>query len=129
MRTSTKRLAVIGWFLISASLAVSCQQPVLVQGSLTAAGSEPFHLKAAITEGHDPQLKAEVEMEWVAPHKWRRTIKSEEFSQTLIVNGDKVFDQHSDDYFPLGLDTLATAMVDPQKILATYRPGDRLLTK
>jgi hypothetical protein len=58
-----------------------------------------------------------------------RTIRSQDFSQTLIANGDKVFEQDSDDYFPLGLQTLATALVDPQLILDSWRPGDQLMTK
>ncbi|HEY9125694.1 MAG TPA: hypothetical protein VIM62_01125 [Acidobacteriaceae bacterium] len=68
-------------------------------------------------------------MDWLAPAKWRRTIKSSEFVQTLIVNGDKVFDQHSDDYLPLGLETLAQTMVDPRPILQAYHAGDRQVTK
>jgi hypothetical protein len=68
-------------------------------------------------------------MSWVAPDKWRRTIKSQEFSQTLIVNGDQVFEQDSDDYFPLGIQVLATAMVDPKSILGALRLGDQVLTK
>jgi len=129
MRTSTTRTAVIGCFLISATLSLMGQPPVLVQGSLSALGVEPFFLKATITEGGDTSPKAEVEIEWVAPDKWRRTITSDEFAQTLIVNGDKVFDRHSDNYFPLFLDTLVTAMIYPAKILAAYQPGDRLQTK
>jgi hypothetical protein len=72
---------------------------------------------------------AQVEMYWVASDKWRRTIESRGFSQTLIVNGNKVFEQDSDSYFPLGLETLVTAMVDPKPLLDAYRPGDTLLTK
>ena len=102
LRSLVSFLTGIVIFLMGGSFILAAQQPVLVQGSLTAAGSKPFHLKATITEGHDPSPKAEVEMEWLAPNQWRRTIKSDDFSQTLIVNGDKIFDQHSDDYFPLG---------------------------
>lgn len=115
------------WLLtLATSIGVRAQQaPVLVQGALTAPGSEPFHLKASITAGHDSSPMAEVDMYWVAPDRWRRTIQSQDFSQTLIVNSDKVFDQHSKVYFPLGLATLTTVMVDPTPILAAYQPGDR----
>ena len=68
-------------------------------------------------------------MYWVAPNKWRRTIESDDFSQTLVVNGDNAHEEDSRDYFPLGLQTLVTAMVDPQPILDAHRPGDRLQTK
>jgi hypothetical protein len=49
-------------------------------------------LQAVITERGDPNEHVEVEMSWMAPDKWKRTIRSAEFSQTLIVNGDKIFE-------------------------------------
>jgi hypothetical protein len=104
--------------------------PTLIQASLISPGSRPFHLKAIITERGDPTSMTEVEIFWAAPEKWRRTIQSKtEFSQTLIVNGDKVFEHDSDDYFPLWSQTLATAMVDPKSVLDAFQPGDRLITK
>ncbi|MGA2857844.1 MAG: energy transducer TonB [Candidatus Sulfotelmatobacter sp.] len=96
---------------------------------MTEPGGTPFHLQAVITERADPNENIDIEMSWVAPDKWRRVIRSQGFSQTLIVNGDKVFEQDSDDYFPLGIQVLATAMVDPKPILDAVRPGDRVLTK
>lgn len=51
------------------------------------------------------------------------------FFATLIVNGDKVSEQDSDDYFPIGIQALATALVDPRPVLQAWRPGDQLLTK
>ena len=66
----------------------------------------------------------------MAPDKWRRVIKSQtEFSQTLIVNGNRSFEQDSDEYFPLWSQTLVGAMVDPTPVLNAYRPGEMLLTK
>lgn len=125
-----RRCAAIMIASVAAALPAGAQQaPVLVQGSLVAPGSEPFHLKATITEDHDASPKATIEIFWLAPDRWRRTIESPEFSQTVIVNGDRKFDKHSDDYFPLGLNTLATAMVDPQPILNAYAAGDHILTK
>jgi Gram-negative bacterial TonB protein C-terminal len=104
--------------------------PRVVQATLTASGSRPFHLRAVITERGDPTSKTDVEISWVAPDKWRRTIQSQtEFSQTLIVNGDQVFEHDSDDYFPLWSRTLVTAMVDPKQVLDAYTPGDILVTK
>jgi hypothetical protein len=105
------------------------QIPMIVQGTLIAPGSAPFHLKATITAGNETSPMATVEMDWEAPNRWRRTIDSREFSQTLIVNGDKVFEANSENYFPLGLQTLVTAMVDPKPLLDAYRPGDLLQTK
>ncbi len=100
-----------------------------VQGVLVVPGSAPFELKAWIGDGSDPTVVATVEMEWMAPDRWRRTIQSKDFSQTVIVSGDKVSEQDSDFYFPLGLETLVTAMVDPRPIVAAIRPGDLVQTK
>lgn len=113
-------------------LTANAQQPVganLVQGTLIAPGGIPFHLKAEITEGREQSPVGTVEMFWVSPDRWRRVIQSDEFKQTLIVNGDKVSEQDSDDYFPLGLRTLVTAMVDPWPIVAALQPGDTVRTK
>lgn len=107
----------------------AAQAPAVVDGTLISPGASPFHLKAIITEGHDPNPVANVEIWWAAPDKWRRTIQSDEFSQTLVVNGDRVFEQDSDDYFPIALHTLVTAMVDPGQVLAAHRTSEELITK
>jgi hypothetical protein len=68
-------------------------------------------------------------MDWLAPDKYRRVISSQEFSQTLIVDGTRVSEVDSTNYFPLTLRTLTTAVVDPRPILAAVRDGDRVATK
>jgi hypothetical protein len=85
--------------------------PKVVQATLISPGSPPFHLRAAITERADFNEHIDLEIFWASPEKWKRTIRSQDFSQTLIVNGDMVLEDDSDDYFPLGLQTLATAVV------------------
>lgn len=101
----------------------------VVQAWLTEPGSTPFYLQAVITESGDPNEHIDIEMSWMAPDKWRRTIRSQEFSQTLIANGDKAFEQDSDDYMPLPIQVLATAIVDPRSIVNAVRPGDTIVTK
>ncbi|SRR5579871_2407420 len=103
--------------------------PQLVQATLTRPGGTPFYLQATISEISDPNDRVEVEMLWVAPDKWKRKIQSQEFSQTLVVNGDKVFEQDSSDYLPLTIQVLTSAMVSPQTVLDSYRPGDFARTK
>ena len=92
------------------------------QMKLTLPGSQPFHLKAKIfeTESRDSDrpnqqsdYKAEVEEYWVAPDRWRRTIVSPDFSQTLVVDGDRVSERDKGDYFPWWLNDLITAIFDP----------------
>jgi hypothetical protein len=85
------------------------------QSKLTLAGGAPFHLKAHITNAGAPKLEysADVEEYWVSPEKWRRTLQSSGFSQTLIVNGDKVSEKLTGDYYPFWLHDLVTALFDP----------------
>jgi hypothetical protein len=83
--------------------------------ALTLPGSKPFHLRAEIIESTNPDsgYKGKFEEHWVSPEKWRRTIDSPDFSQTKVVNGDKVFERDTGDYFPWWLNNLITAMQDP----------------
>ena len=103
--------------------------PTPVQGTLTAPGNPPFHLKANFFDGNDKDPKGSVEIYWIGPDKWRRTIESNDFSQTLVTNGTLVYEHDSDDYIPVELGTLLTAMVDPRPILLAHTPGDQLEIK
>jgi hypothetical protein len=120
-------IAIVGCALVGASLAADVRTVPLVevaqhavdQSKLTSPGSSPFHLKATIVETTNPDstYKGEVEEYWVSPEKWRRTISSPGFSQTLIVNGDQISEQDKGDYLPWWLNDLVTAMFDPLPIL------------
>ena len=94
-------------------------QHAVEQSSLTLPGSAAFHLKATIVETTNPQsdYKGEIEEYWISPEKWRRVVTSPGFSQTVIVNGDKTFEQNKGDYFPWWLDDLVTAVFDPLPML------------
>ena len=95
------------------SIAEAAEQAINLS-QITLPGSTPFHLKAQIADAHDPtKCKAEVEEYWASPEKWRRTIHSADFSQTLIVSGDKLSEQDAGDYYPFWLRDLVTAMFDP----------------
>jgi hypothetical protein len=86
------------------------------RSQLTSPGSQPFILKARVFEATNPsneEYKAEIEEHWVAPDKWRRTVKTSDFSQTLIVNGDKTSEQITGDYDPNWLRTIVAAIVEP----------------
>jgi hypothetical protein len=89
------------------------------QSQLTLPGSPPFHLKARIIETTNPasEYQSDVEEYWASPDKWRRTIQSADFSQTLIVNGDRVSEQNKGDYYPWWLSDLVTAIFDPLPML------------
>jgi hypothetical protein len=89
------------------------------ESKLTLPGSAPFHLKAEITETTNPasDYRAKIEEYWISPTRWRRTIESPGFSQTLIVNGDQVSEINRGDYFPWWLNDLVTAIFDPLPLL------------
>lgn len=86
------------------------------RSQITLSGSPPFHLDAKVFEGtnrDNDNYNAEIEEDWAAPDKWRRTVKSEKFSETLIMSAGKVSDQITGDYYPLWLRTLVDAIFDP----------------
>lgn len=125
MRSLAKVFAVFTTTIVFGACLAASQAPRTVQGTLIAPGSPPFHLSAKVSDGMD----ATIEMFWVGPDKWRRRIVSDGFAQTVVVNGGKVFEHDSDNYFPVGLHALATAIVDPKPLLDEYKPGGLLLTK
>jgi hypothetical protein len=98
---------------------------------LTTPGSTPFHLKAKIGEKDSPDsdFKADVEVFWVSPEKWRRSVVSPDFAQTLIVNGDKVSEQDTSDYYPFWLRELVTAMIDPLPMLESLKKTNAQIAK
>ena len=93
------------------------------QSKLTLTGGAPFHLKAHIanTGSAKPEYSADVEEYWVSPEKWRRTVQSAGFSQTLIVNGGKIYEKLAGDYYPFWLHDLVTALFDPLPMVDQLR--------
>jgi hypothetical protein len=85
------------------------------QSKLTLPGGTPFHLKAHIASSGapKPEYTADVEEYWLSPEKWRRTVETAGFSQTLIANGGQVSETIKGDYYPFWLHDLATALTDP----------------
>jgi hypothetical protein len=102
-------------------------QHAVAQSKLTSPGSTPFHLKAKIVETTNPDstYKGEIEEYWLSPGKWRRTIQSPEFSQTLITNGDEISEQDTGDYYPWWLNDLVTAIFDPMPMARELTPADQ----
>jgi hypothetical protein len=122
----------VGVICLGMSAASLAQQPAassphcgLFQATLTKPGNPAFHLKAEIND-RDGSESGDVEIYWVSPAKWRRTIDTHAFSQTLVVSGDQVSEQDSEDYFPLALQTLLSAMTDPQPLLDALAPDEKV---
>lgn len=101
------------------------------QSQITLLGGNPFHLTATIAETGSPDsdYKATVEEYWVSPTKWRRTISSPDFSQTLVVNGESIFEENTGDYYPVWLNHLITAIFDPLPMLEQLRQAGVLASK
>lgn len=87
----------------------------VAQSKLTVPGGTPFHLIAEIVETTNPssEYQAKVEIYWISPEKWRRTIEAPGFSQMLVINGDQLYEKDAGDYLPWWLNELLTAMQDP----------------
>lgn len=103
-------------FAIAGDSIADLPKKAIERSQITAAGSQPFVLKAKILEITNPSnldYHAEIEEYWVAPDKWRRTVKTSSFSETLVVSGDKTSEQITGDYYPNWLRTLVAAMFEP----------------
>jgi hypothetical protein len=90
-------------------------QNAVKQSQLTISGSSAFHLKASITNTANPgsDYTATIEESWLSPQSWRRTIESSQFSQVVVVDGDKVSETDHGDYYPFWLHDMVTAIFDP----------------
>ena len=106
---------------------VEASEKALKRSQLTQPGSKPFHLVANLKEKDSPDsdYQAGVEMFWVSPTKWRRTITSGKFSQVRVVNGEKVFEQNTGDYLPVWVNNMVTSIFDPLPFLEAIRKSDR----
>jgi len=106
---------------------VDVAQRTAANSTLITAESPAFQLKAVLSETTKPDssYRAEIEEYWVAPEKWRRTVKSPDFSQTVIMNGDKYFEQNNGDYFPQWPRELVTALFEPLPMLEALKQTKR----
>jgi len=95
--------------------AVGILRELVKRSTLTEPGSKAFYLRAKVLDEKHPdwEYNAEAEEYWVSPTKWRRTIRSKGFSQTLVVNGDQRLEQNIGDYFPPEVERLIVSLVDP----------------
>lgn len=103
----------------------------LGKSQLTLPGSAPFHIKLSISETTNPQSErhADVEEYWLSPEKYRRTIQSPAFSQTLIVNGSSASETDTGDYYPYWLYQLITAVFDPIPFASQLQHPDRQIAE
>src|SRR5271157_325466 len=80
-------------------------------------GTKPFHLKAELAPSFerdkDCGRTGTVEIWWQSPARWRREVRSTEFHQIEIVDGDHDWQKSEGDYFPEWLREMAVALIRP----------------
>ncbi len=131
------RMLAISTVILFVSCGLSAQRgPVatphirsVVQGSLIAPGSPPFHLEATITEGQEGTPYATIQMDWLSAASYREVVRSADLTSVRISSNGRFYEKDSAAYIPLILQTLTTAMLDPKPIVDAVQEGDRVLTK
>jgi hypothetical protein len=87
------------------------------RSTLNQEGTKPFHLKATVAPSFerdkDSGRHAEVEMWWASPKKWKRELRSSEFHQVEIINGDLDWQHNEGDFLPEWLREISVELVNP----------------
>jgi hypothetical protein len=90
---------------------------------LTAAGSQPFHIRIVVSEPENPQspYKGTIEQWWVSPDQWRREVTDKDgLKQTIVFTSGKKTELDEGDYFPLWLRRFVSAAFEPVPNLAAW---------
>ncbi|MBZ5504964.1 MAG: energy transducer TonB [Acidobacteriia bacterium] len=87
------------------------------RSTLDQPGTKPFHLKAVLAptreRDRDSGRTGEIEIWWQSPTRFRRELRSPEFHQIEIVDGEHRWQKNEGDYFPDWLRQTAVALVRP----------------
>ncbi len=102
------------------------------RSTLNQRGPKPFHLKAVVApsleQDRGSNRTAEVEIWWASPTQWKRELRSPEFHQITILNGDQEWQKNEGDYFPEWLREVSVALIEPvpslDKVLEQAKDGD-----
>ncbi len=102
------------------------------RSTLNQRGTKPFHLKAVVApsleQDRGSNRTAEVEIWWASPTQWKRELRSPEFHQITILNGDQEWQKNEGDYFPEWLREVSVALIEPvpslDKVLEQAKDGD-----
>jgi hypothetical protein len=96
-------------------------------------GTTPFHLKAVLAPTleryRDSGRSGEIEIWWQSPSRVRREVRSPEFHQIEIIDGDRRWQKNEGDYFPDWLRQTAVALIRPipslDQVLAKVEGSDK----
>jgi hypothetical protein len=87
--------------------------------SLTFDG-KPFHARLEIGRAGDP-YSGSIEVWWTGPARYHEVMTSPLFSQTKTVDGDRVQEQDTGDYFPRWLENFELALLEPIPTIDNFR--------
>ena len=90
----------------------------LKSSSLTFSG-KPFHAVMNISSDAK-EYSGLVEVWWISETKYRLVVSSPQFSQEKIVNGGRVFEKDSGDYYPRWLENFVLAILDPVPVAKNF---------
>jgi len=87
------------------------------RSTLDQPGTRPFHLKATFAPRGDSDQASnrsgEIDIWWVSPTEYRREVRTPEFHQIDVLNGDREWQKNEGQYFPEWLRELSVALVRP----------------
>jgi hypothetical protein len=96
---------------------VNTVKKAVERSTLNQPGTKPFHLKAVLAPSFERDRESnrtgDVEIWWASPTQWRREVRSPEFHQIAIVNGQREWQKNEGDYFPEWLRETSTALIEP----------------
>lgn len=103
------------------------------RSTLDQAGTKPFHLKAVLAptlgRNRDSDRTGEIEIWWQSPTRVRREVRSPQFHQIEIIDGDHRWQKNEGDYFPDWLRQTAVALIRPipsiDQVLAKIEESDK----
>lgn len=102
------------------------------RSTLDQPGTSPFHLKAVVAptreRDRDSGRYGEIEIWWASPTRFRREVRSPEFHQVEIVDGQRHWQKSDGPYFPEWLRETAAALIQPipalDEVLREVRDAD-----
>jgi hypothetical protein len=102
------------------------------RSTLNQSGTKPFHLKAVLAPSLERDRSSnrtgEVEIWWASPTQWKREVRSPEFHQIALRNGEREWQKSEGDYFPEWLREISVALIEPvpqlDKVLESVQDAD-----
>jgi len=110
-------LVFLGTVIAQADDLTKLVKKAVEESTLNQPATKPFHLRAEFAPSHErdngTHRNGVIEIWWESPTQWRREVRSPEFHQIMVVDGEREWQKNDGDYFPQWLDELAVAIVRP----------------